>query len=73
MRKAALLLSIFGGSLAVFGLSSGQPVVQPKLRMPGESGLDRAYRAGWTLGNQLEITFGVALLVCGLILRRDAR
>ncbi|MEI9967383.1 MAG: hypothetical protein WDM87_01680 [Terracidiphilus sp.] len=31
------------------------------------------YWAGWSLNNQLEITFGVALLVCGLMLRRDSQ
>jgi hypothetical protein len=56
MKKVAFLFSIVGSGLAAFGVSGWH---------------DWTYSAGWTLNNQLEITFGVALLVCGLMLRRD--
>ncbi len=77
MKKLAFLLVVFGSGLTAFGFS-GWHLATSVLRVflgpdafPA-NGLPDIH-AGWSLGAQLEITIGVGLLVCGLLLRRDSR
>jgi len=66
MKKAAILLSMFGSGLAAYGFSSWQLTTQSASviqRGFGDSGPNWDVWAGWTSTNQLEITIGVVLLV----------
>lgn len=73
MNKLAFVFVVLGSGLAALGFSGWQGVTQPRFVLPGVPGVDWTLWAGWTLINQLEITIGVMLLVCGLLLRRDSR
>ena len=77
MKKVAFLSSVFGGALAAFGFSGWQALgtIPPRSILPGAPDFvsGNIYSAGWTLNNQLEITFGVALLICGLMLHKDSK
>ena len=73
MKKVALTFSVIGSGLAAFGFAGWGAEVQPRFMLPGQTGQDWTLSAGWTFNNQLEITFGVALLVLGLILRKDSK
>jgi hypothetical protein len=71
MKKAAVLLIIFGSGLAAFGISgfSGTYWVSgPFSDIPQYRG-----EFGWTLNNQLEIVVGVVSLIYGAILRKDSK
>lgn len=70
MKKLAFVLVVLGSGLAAFGFAGWQAVGNPVFL--DEPGYLR-FSAGWTLAGQLEITIGVVLLVCGLLLRRDSR
>ena len=72
MKKLAFVFVVLGSGLTAFGLSGCQLDVHPWIG-PVEPGPGFYYTAGWTLFNQLEITIGVVLLVCGLLLRRDSK
>ena len=71
MKKLAFVLVVLGSGVAVFGLSSWQ--MTPSLQIVGLNESTYSVSAGWTPYNQLEITSGVMLLACGLLLRRDSR
>ncbi len=72
MKKVAFLFSMFGGGLAAFGLTGWQALGKPAFMLPGTEGeLGWDFTAGWPLHSQIEIAFGVALLVCGLMLSKD--
>ena len=66
MKKLAFVFVVLGSGLAAFGASGwSSNVLKSYLG---------SYRvsSGWSLGAQLEITIGVMLLACGLLLRRDS-
>jgi hypothetical protein len=71
MKKLAFIFVVLGSGLAAFGLSSWQ--MTPSLQLTGLNESAYSISAGWTAWGQLEITVGVMLLVCGLLLRRDSR
>jgi len=70
MKKLAFIFVVLGSGLAAFGFSGWY--LTTSYMFIGESDLWKI-SAGWTLNNQLEITIGVGLLVCGLLLRRDSK
>jgi hypothetical protein len=73
MKKVASFLIVFGSALAAFGFSGWQATVQPRFMLPGQSGPDWTFSAGWTQNNQLDIAIGIMLLACGVILRIDSK
>jgi hypothetical protein len=80
MKKEANFLVVLGSGLAAFGFSGWQATGVPGgFVQPGTGDIQGAYwvqwtySAGWTLNNQLEITLGVVLLICGLMLRKDSK
>ena len=72
MNKLAFVFVVLGSGLAAFGLSCWH-LATSSLWVAGDSEPTWNVSAGWTATNQLEITIGVMLLVCGLLLRRDSR
>jgi hypothetical protein len=68
MKKTASILIVLGSGLAAYGLSGWEADTQSSFR-PGP---DWTLSAGWTLDNQLEITFGIMSLAFGAILRKDS-
>jgi len=72
MKKLAFVFVVLGSGLAAFGLSGWRMATSIMSTLPGYGGNPDIY-AGWTPNSQLEITVGVILLVCGLLLRREAR
>ena len=71
MKKLAFVLIVLGSGLTALGLSCWQLAVQPSLS-GGEGGPSFYYTAGWPAWNQGQITIGVMLLACGLLLRRGS-
>jgi hypothetical protein len=71
MKKAAILLSVFGSGLAAYGFSGLEGSLDLNTRFVPESGYSGSLF--WSQNNQLEITIGVALLVWGLMLYRDSK
>ena len=70
MKKLSFLLVVLGSALAAFGFSGWQAITQTNFS-PNSTSMHEFYWAGWPPLSQIEITVGVMLLVCGLLLRRD--
>lgn len=72
MKKVAAILIVIGSGLAAFGFSGFEGSFSPQddeLRgIHGESG-----SVGWSPNNQIEITIGITLLVCGVMLHKDSK
>ena len=73
MKKLAFVLIVLGSGLAALGFSGWQATGGPGLWISESLGYMWNLRAGWTLLDQVEITIGVMLLVCGLLLRENAK
>jgi hypothetical protein len=73
MKILAFLLVVLGSGLTALGFSGWQATGGPGLWISESLGYMWNLRAGWTLLDRMEITVGVMLLVCGLLLRRDQR
>lgn len=72
MKKLAFVLVVFGSGLTALGFSGWQMIGQTRFAAPDAPSLHWDISAGWTLLNQVEMTVGVMLLVCGLLLRRES-
>ncbi len=68
MKKLSFFLIVLGSGLAAFGLSGWQLTTSHIFSIEGEWDIS----AGWSAGDQFQITIGVMLLACGLLLRRDS-
>jgi hypothetical protein len=77
MNKLAFVFVVLGSGLAALGFSGWHANGYPGVKLAGMEGVpwyfDWYFSAGWPGNSQLEITIGVMLLVCGLLLRRDSR
>jgi hypothetical protein len=77
MKKLAFVFVVLGSGLTALGLSGWHLATSVLFQLAGpDGGMPNSLpdiQAGWTVLNQLEITIGVVLLVCGLMLRRDQR
>lgn len=74
MKKVAALLIILGSGLTAFGFAGWQALGKPAFMLPGVEGeLGWDFTAGWPLHSQLEITIGITLLACGMMLRGDSK
>jgi hypothetical protein len=76
MKRSFILIAL-GSGLTALGFSGWQATGETVFTLAGApgaatSGPDWRIWAGWTPLNQIEITVGVLLLVCGLMLRRDS-
>ena len=71
MKKLAFIFVVLGSGLAAYGVFSWQMTPSPQIIGLNET--TYSISAGWTPYDKLEITIGVMLLVCGLLLRRDSR
>lgn len=69
MKKLAFVFIVLGSGLTALGLSCWQ--LTTSHTFIGESDLWNI-SAGWPAWNQFQITIGVMLLVCGLLLRRGS-
>ena len=72
MKKLAFLLVVLGSGLTALGFSGWQATGEAVFTLAGTSWPDWRLWAGWTPLNQIEMTVGVVLLVCGLMLRRGS-
>ena len=71
MKKLAFALIVLGSGLAALGFSGWQATGATNgLLLPAGAW---SISAGWSPLNQIEMTVGVMLLVCGLMLRRDSK
>jgi hypothetical protein len=73
MKKMAALIIIFGSGLTAFGFSGWQAVGHPAFTIGEATGADWDFSAGWPLRSQIEITVGITLLACGLLLRKELK
>jgi hypothetical protein len=69
MRKLAFVLVTLGSALAAFGFSGWQLTTSGLWQ---EAGRDWFISAGWSVGDRLAIVVGVAMLVCGLLMRKGS-
>lgn len=76
MKKLAFVLIVLGSGLTAFALSGWYLATSVLFQLAGADGsMPNSLpdiHAGWTPDSQIEITIGVMLLVCGLLLRRDS-
>ena len=76
MKKLAFILVVLGSGLTVLGLSGWQLTTSVLFQLAGADGRMPNnlpdIQAGWSIANQIVITTGVVLLVCGLLIRRDS-
>lgn len=76
MKKLAFVLVVLGSGLAALGFSGWYLATSVLFQLAGPDGrMPNSLpdiHAGWTPASQFEITLGVTLLVCGLLLRRDS-
>ena len=70
MKKLAFVLIVLGSGLAALGFSGWQ--LTTSHAFIGENDLWRI-SAGWPAWNQFQVTIGVMLLACGLMLRTDSK
>lgn len=75
MRKLAFVLIVFGSGLTALGLSGWQLTTSVLFQLAGADGrMPNSLpdiQAGWSIANQIIITIGVMVLVCGLLLRKS--
>ena len=73
MKKVAALLIILGSGLAAYGISGfeGEFSTAPSFQI-GQEG-EMSGSMGWSENKQIEITAGITLLVCGVMLRIDSK
>jgi hypothetical protein len=72
MKKLPFIFVVVGSGLTALGFSGWQAVGNPAFVLAGASGVAWDFLAGWSIANQIEMTVGVMLLVCGLLMRRDS-
>jgi hypothetical protein len=76
-KKLTFALIVLGSGLVAFGLSGWYLATSVLFQLAGADGrMPNSLpdiHAGWTTDNQIEITIGVMLLVCGLLLRSDSK
>ncbi len=67
-KKLSFVLIILGSGLTALGFSGWQMTGETQFLQPERWDIS----AGWTPLNQIEMTVGVMLLVCGLMLRKNS-